>query len=286
MLPGVLGFWANDRWHWNQPVWEGTRLEAVAQLEAVEEKQSSFSGRSIAQRDKTTFFGPAGEVLAEYRRTILRLERGEARRRHKYGDYQPARYSEDDLSAIGRQYELEPAQRRGAEPRYWEDVSLGDSLGRLVKGPLTITNVVGFLLGWGSPMCQTNRIAHQYLAEHPGARLFDSERGIEDTLEAAHWDPYFAQMSGLPDGYDFGCQRISWLAHLVTDWCGDEGFLSDLHVFLRRPNHLGDTTWLSGRVVGKRQSEDGGLVDCELTATNQRGDITATGTATVKLPAS
>jgi len=135
-----------------------------------------------------------------------------------------------------------------------------------------------------SPLCQTNRIAHEYLKEYPTARLYNQETGIEDTLEGAHWDSYLAQQSGMARGYDFGAQRISWMSHLVTDWMGDDAFLTDLHVQLRRPNLLGDISWLTGKVTVKRKKDSHTLVDLELTSTNQRNEVNTSGTATVRLP--
>ena len=177
--------------------------------------------------------------------------------------------------------------RRGAHTLHGDDVHEGQPLPRLVKGPLTLTGVVGFVMGWGSPLCPTNRIASLYLAEHLGARLHDDRMNVHDTLEGPHWEPYLARKGGMGGSYDFGAQRVCWLAHLLTDWCGDDGFLSALEVRLRRPNLVGDTTWLDGEVSAVREPEpgdDGVLVDCSLRATNQRGEETATGTATVRLP--
>ena len=94
-----------------------------------------------------------------------------------------------------------------------------------MKGPLTLTGIVGFVMGWGSPLCPTNRIASLYLAEHPGARLHDDRMNVPDTLEGPHWEPYLARKGGMGGCYDFGAQRVCWLAHLLTDWCGDDGFL-------------------------------------------------------------
>ncbi len=126
------------------------------------------------------------------------------------------------------------------------------------------------------------RLLYRELLECPSVRILHDETGIEDTIEAAHWDPQVAQMSGLPRGYDWGSQRISWFVHLLSDWAGDDAFIQDLEVRLRRPNLLGDVTWLTGVVVKK--STPGGLVTCELTARNERDETTASGVATVRLP--
>jgi acyl dehydratase len=70
----------------------------------------------------------------------------------------------------------------------------------------------------------------------------------------------------------------------VLDWCGDEGELVALDARLRAPNFLGDTTWFTGRVAGKSHEAGSAVVDLDLTGTNQRGEVTITGAATVKLP--
>lgn len=290
MLPGVFAVWAGDRWSWARPVWRDEKVQAYTSLYAVEEKTSRFGGRTVLQTDRMRFVGDSGEEVATLYRSRMRMERSASRSSDRYADYERPRYTEADLARIAAQYESESAARRGAEVRAWGGVAPGDPLGTLVKGPLTITNIVGWVLGWGSSLCQTNRIAHEYLRDHPGGRLTNDESGICDTLEGAHWDPYFARMSGMPDGYDFGGQRIAWLAHLLGDWMGDAGFLGELDVRLVRPNFLGDTSWVTGRVTGVRDAgterlPDHRAVDCELAVRNQNGETTTTGTAVVYLPA-
>ena len=83
--------------------------------------------------------------------------------------------------------------------------------------------------------------------------------------------------------YDFGAQRISWVAHLLTDWCGDSGYVTDLFVRLARPNFVGDTTWIEGNVTSTSRTDQGWIIECALSATNQRGELTAEGTGTVVL---
>ena len=52
----------------------------------------------------------------------------------------------------------------------------------------------------------------------------------------------------------------------------------------RRFNVYGDTQWLKGKVVGKHIENETPLVDLEIWAENQRGEVTAPGQATVILP--
>jgi acyl dehydratase len=283
-LPGVLGLWAGDRWTWHSRIWADEKITATRELHEVRERSGKFAGRSVAQTEYVQFKGEGGRPLADMYRTILRFEREHSRSNSKYLEIPEARYTPEERQAIIDQYLAEPARRRGAEPRFWDDVSVGDEIPGLVKGPLSITNIVGWLLGWGSPQCPTNRMLYQWLGEHPGGVLFNPETGIDDTLEGAHWDQYFARESGMARGYDFGSQRISWVGHVLTDWAGDDGELTGLDARLQAPDYLGDTTWFAGRVTDTQPAEDGGVVKCEVTGTNQRGQVTIVATATIKLP--
>jgi hypothetical protein len=53
---------------------------------------------------------------------------------------------------------------------------------------------------------------------------------------------------------------------------------------IRKFNYMGDTQFLSGTVIAKREQDGHKLVDLELHMTNQRDTETAYGSATVALP--
>jgi acyl dehydratase len=290
-MPGTLPLWISDRWVWRRPAWMGEQVVATTDLVGVEERPARDGTRSVTHTDRTSYRGPDGDVIAERYTLMVRRERPSS---PGGADGDPAAtpapavpeavYSDEDRAEIGAQYDREPGARRGSATRTGDDVAVGDRLTTLVKGPLTVTNIVGWMLGWGSPLCQTNRIAHQYLQQHPRSALHDPRSNVDDSIEGVHWDPFLAQMSGLARCYDFGAQRISWVAHLLTDWCGDDGFLAELEVRVRRPNFVGDTTWLTGAVTGVTAEGERTVVDCAVTGTNQRGEETTAGTAKVVLP--
>jgi acyl dehydratase len=284
LLPGVLGLWASDHWTWYGPTRAGMELSATAELHAMEQLPDNGRGPRARQVDRHSFYGD-GQLLAVCDKTIMRFEKSDSVNHRRMAEYTVPHYTEAERAEIAAQYEAEYRQRRGASRPDGAAVEPGASLGRLVKGPLTLTNVVGWLLGWGSFMCQAHRRQYSYVQEHPGARLLDAAAGIEDVIEAPHLNSELARTTGMPAAYDFGGQRVSWLAHLVTDWCGDDGFLTELTVDILRPNYLGDTTWIGGTVLGTTPTDDGWQVSCGLTAVNQRGETTARGTATVLLPA-
>ncbi|MBI4507511.1 MAG: MaoC family dehydratase N-terminal domain-containing protein [Chloroflexi bacterium] len=282
-LPGVFALWAGGIWTFERPVVPGDRITATEKLVSVEEKPSRWGGRAIHQVLQTTYRDASGRLVGSRVGRIVRAERPRARKQGKYAEAsQKYRYSDAELAAIERDYDAE--QVRGAQPRFWEDVSAADALGHVVKGPLTSTDIVTFLMGWGSPLCKAHSVAHQYMRRHPGAAIIDPETNVRDFAEAAHWDEALARRSGVFAGYDIGEQRIAWCSHLLTNWMGDDALLRRLEVRLRRPNFLGDTTWVRGRIADRLVREGEHLVACELWAENQHGERNVDGTAMVWLP--
>ena len=84
-----------------------------------------------------------GEVVGVYRILRILTERKTAADKGKYSAIEPATYTDADIEEIDRIYEAELVQ--GPEKRFWEDVSVGESLGTMAKGPLTV-NLVALLL--------------------------------------------------------------------------------------------------------------------------------------------
>jgi acyl dehydratase len=282
-LPGAVGLWAGDRWVFHDRTAIGEAVEANAELWEVKEMNGKFGGRSIYQTTKTIFTGAGGRALGEQYRTIFRTEPDTASSGGRYSDLERPVYAEADRESLREQYLQEASRRRGAQTRYVEDVQVGDVLPELLKGPLSVTTIVGWLLGWGSAYCLPDRIGETFMSHRPASEIVHPVFGYADTIEGPHWDNDLAQTRGLPRGYDFGSQRISWFAHLLSDWYGDDGDLAELDIRLRRPNLLGDLQRLSGVVTGTSVQAGTGRVTCEISSRNQRDEVTAIGTAVVLL---
>ena len=79
--------------------------------------------------------------------------------------------------------------------------------------------------------------------------------------------------------------REFWFIHACTNWMGDDAWLWKLGIEFRAFNYVGDTQWITGEVTRKYLAdEDRPAVDLTLRATNQRGQETTPGTATILLP--
>jgi hypothetical protein len=115
--------------------------------------------------------------------------------------------------------------------------------------------------------------------------FYRDDLNVPDVQQRVHWDPELARRAGNPTTYDYGRMRETWLIHLCTDWMGDDAWLWKLDCEFRLFNYVGDTQWLRGTVVRKYLADgDRPAVDLDLAATNQRGDVTTPGHATILLP--
>ncbi|MBX6378277.1 MAG: MaoC family dehydratase N-terminal domain-containing protein [Clostridia bacterium] len=280
-LPGVHAMFAGTDWHWFLPVRLGDRITARSHLKDVIEKESEFSGRAVQQIYEVSFYNQKGELVARADSWCFRTERSTARERGKYRRLEAYRYTEEELRAIFEAYDRE--EIRGATPRYWEDVAVGEELTPVVKGPLTATSVIAFDQGWGGLYLRAHRFMVDLLRRHPALGIPNAQN-VPEPPERVHWDNDFARAVGVPMAYDYGPERVSWLSHLLTNWIGDDGFLKRLYAEVRRFNLLGDTTWCKGRVTGKRVEGGEHLVDVEVWAEDQRGEVTAKGFAVAALP--
>ena len=86
---------------------------------------------------------------------------------------------------------------RGASPRYFEDVDVGDELPPMAKGPMTVTGFIAFAQGWGGLYIRANKLAYKQLRKHPGLGIAN-RFGIPDVPERVHWEDELARGSAPP----------------------------------------------------------------------------------------
>ena len=282
-LPGVHGFYAGNDWELFRHVRPGDRLSAIERVVGVEEKQSKFSGRLVLQYVEACYYNQRGELVARALGTCTRHERKAARETGKYKEITQHQYSDEERDRIDQMVLDESKNIRGADVRYWDDVQVGESLPTIARGPLSLMDTMGFLVGCGRG--HTHGVLLQAAVRHPGHYFRNPEAGggVEYTGIGHHRESV-AKEVGVPGTYDYGPQRSAWMCSLVTNWMGDAGFLKRVRTEMRRFNIMGDTTFCKGTVVRKYVKDRTALVDIEIAAENQRGEVTTPGLATVALP--
>ena len=283
-LSGVHAMWAGADWTWHKPVLRNDVITSEAHLKDLVEHQTKFAGRSFQQIYHVDFYNQQGDHVAGADSWVFRTDRDEARERGtKYtearGRVEP--FTEEQLAEFSEYYANEEV--RGATPRYWEDVNVGDVLPRMIKGPMTVTGFIAYAQGWGGLYIRANKMAWKMQQAHPGLGI-KNRFNVPDCPERVHWDEDFALEVGAPGAYDYGPERCSWLTHQMTNWIGDDGFLHKSSCQIRRHNPDGDVIFIDGTV--KRKFEENGkkYVEVEQKATTHRGELSAFGTSVAQLP--
>ncbi len=135
---------------------------------------------------------------------------------------------------------------------YAEDVTVGDELPPLVKGPIQ--------------QIQLTRYA-----------------GASGDFNPIHQDDEFAKAAGMGGVFAHGMLSMGFVAQAVTDWAG-AGRLRKIGVRFAALVRLKETVTCRGRVLAKSSKDDEHLVELEIWAENDKGEKVVTGKATVALP--
>jgi len=282
-LPGVHSMFGGSHWRWHVPAKVGDRIDTEVIFKDLAEFPSRFAGRMFKQTSEVRFTNQYGVRVATADSWGMRVGRAEARERKKYDDIKDERrYSDDELKEIAEAYARETC--RGATPLYFEDVAVGMEVPSVIRGPYTATCAVAFEQAWGGLFIWAHGYWFDLIGRHPALGI-PNRMGVPEPPEAVHWDTDLARSVGVPDAYDYGPERISWIATMLTNWIGDHGVLAELYCEMRRHNLIGDITHCRARITEIAAANDGwGDVRLDVEARDQRDELTAKGWAKVRLP--
>jgi acyl dehydratase len=281
---GLGEYYGGSRWEFHVPVRPGDRFIVEQRLIDVQEQESRTAGRRSVRTDTEARYTREsdGALAAVHRWWFFHIERSATAARDRSKDPAAAMpsYELDEIEEIERALLAE--RPRGAEPRYVEDVRPGDQTGTLLKGPMRISDVLAWRIGNGPGSTQWGAFRLMALTRQRVPAFFTrNEFGAWDVVQRLHWEPGWAQRIGQPRPYDEGPMREAWLAHVATDWMGDDGWLESIESRITRFNYQGDLTKLSGTVSAVEPS---GRVTLDIVGVNQRGEQTCGATAVVRLP--
>lgn len=286
-LPGVQWIYAGTSWTWFEPI----LLDDAFRVEAKLLKQEIKSGRRfpkwVLQTGEVRYINQHDRVAAIALGRCARTPRGDSLKKQSTQENskqsEPHAYSAEEIADIEHQVLAEP--RRGDEPLYWDDVSVGDQVPQVVRGPLGIIDIVA----WYSAQQGATHYggvhgdAIRYRQRHADFHV-NKKTGAKESAGRGHLESSTGRDVGMGGAYDVGPQRIAWAQHMLTNWIGDHGFLHTLDVKVRKPNLVGDTLWWKGEVVEKYVRDGYSVAKVEVRATNQNDVLSADGTASVLLP--
>ena len=147
------------------------------------------------------------------------------------------------------------AQGSGAALQlYYDDVTIGDELAQVVKGPMTGSHI----MLWSAAIENWHRV---------------------------HYDlPFAKEHDKLPGLLVNGSWKQHVLAQLLKDWAGRGGWPWKINFEYRGMDIAGDTITAWGRITGKEERDGLGIVTLEIGLRNSRDVDSTSGDAVVVLP--
>jgi acyl dehydratase len=282
-LAGLGAYQAVMEYEWWRPleINDRLRMQRVTLGVSVREK-SEFSGRAVHETRGFVFRNQRDELHAIQRGTWVRAERHASRERKKQYEL-PEPYTDEQLAAIDTAYEAETV--RGPEPRYWEDVGEGDELQTIVRGPLRLSDIIVWHIGWGMQLTPPGAFRESWKVRKKVPGMFTRNTlNVPDTVQRLHWEKEWANELGIPTPYDYGGLRETLLANVITNWMGDDAWLWKLSCEHRKFVYLGDTYWVKGRVRSKDVIDGRPAAHLDVWVENQWGTKVSPGSAIVLLP--
>jgi acyl dehydratase len=293
-VPGVHRLAAGNKHEYLKPFRPGDKFHIYDEYRGFEEKNApgkpyrmfieSVPRYFINQRDETV-------AIATGRNIYMATppgQRGGGKKREGglYAGKQRQHFSQEELDVVHRNFDdqLAGKTRRGAQTRYWNDVTAGEETAPLAKGVYDVcdacartvvsTYTYAFAIKWAA--------MREHLDTHPQ----DPETGEHRFRRDWHYEDHAAQMFGAPYANVGGIHNEMMLVHAVTDWMGDDGWVVSMDSQDRRMNFLGDATWVKGKVARKYVTHDGDhLVDLDVWGENQDSVVHTKSTAAIRLPA-
>ena len=285
--PGLGGFHADTRLTFHKNIRVDDKIKCRVVFQGFDgPNPSNFGGRSVKDYILQEYKNQDNELVGEFICSRMRFERREMQKRAATREITvPHPWTEEELVAIEEQILAE--KPRGATPRYWEDVRIGDEIDTIIKGPLGITDFIAFIAGGSAPIPRVaaHSVSLKRYRKHPKWAYRDPRTHALEPVYSVHYNDYAAKLQGAQIAYDVGIQRTCWQIHSLTNWMGDAGILKSVTGQYRSHVYLADMVRLGGRIEAKQVDANGDhVVHLTTWARNQRGQEVMPGTAVIALP--
>jgi acyl dehydratase len=285
---GLGGFHAETDMSFFAPIRVGDKITAKVFFDGFDGPidTSKFGGRRIKDYLRQEYWNQNDELVARFICSRMRFERTEMQARRKSREIElPHPWTDEQLEQI--ETDILAEAPRGAVPRHWEDVAVGDEIDVITKGPIGLTDEIAYIAAGAAPVprLSAHGVALRRYRKHPKWAFRDPVTSALEPVYSVHYNDYAAKLQGAQLAYDVGIQRTCWQIHSLTNWMGDDATLKSLHGQYRNHVYLSDVVRLGGKVVAKEIDADGDhVVQVETWATNQRGKNVMPGSAVITLP--
>ena len=287
IIPGMNHMYGGTIYEYKDVVRVGDSFHIEDEFLGVVEKQvKNKPYRMLIETGRRSFVNQDGKVVVVVTaNTVITCAYPEQREEGDsavFGKKEMPFYSDEVLDKLHKHYEdcLAGKFRRGAAPRFWEDVEEGEELPFLMKGPLDIVDQASFMCACG----------YRFGCGATKWELVSPRRNVRDPATndwtypvVFHISERMSHVMGYPLATIFGGFGEAWTSQIVTDWAGDDAFVKRLSHQMRRASFEGDLITVKGHVTRKYLENGEHLVDIEMWTQNQDGVVLVPSTATVRL---
>ncbi|MBT6273627.1 MAG: hypothetical protein HOI95_05780, partial [Chromatiales bacterium] len=219
-LAGVQWIYAGTDWTWYDHIRVNDSFDVDAQLTSQVEKSGRRFSRWVLQSGEINY-RVAERLVCKAVGHCARTPRTKSSGANDPAlSAMPHHYTPDEIGEVERQ--VLAATRRGATPLHFEDITVGQQIPPLVKGPLTITDIIAWYsatqgaLHYGGAHADALRYRQRHADYH-----FNEQTGAKDSAGRGHLEAGTGRDVGMGGAYDVGPQRISWAQQMLCDWVGD-----------------------------------------------------------------
>jgi len=266
------------KYQWFRPILVGDRLWGTSKQIDLYDTKGSAEERRLFIISETCYWNQDDIVVGKATGTTVCVPEREDGLLIDRPIYE---YTDEEMEKIGAALrgETHTGNRKLAD----KEIQVGKEIPTLVRGPLTI----------GDMVCWQAAIGPAYIAGSPGyLNLLKSPHSLVKNpvtrwpvnSTQQHEDFLMTSQRGMPWPFDNGVMRFAWLSAMITNWIGDNGFLTWFSVKVVAPNLYGDTTWYRGKISERTDLEESISLKLKVSGTNQLGEITTEAEAGVILP--
>jgi acyl dehydratase len=290
-IPGLNSFYGGTENIMYKVMRPGDRIHVVCKYLGIEEKKDTGKPyRLFVPRGQKLIYNDRGELMGKStgNEIWMAMPPGSKKKTEK-ADKNPfagrtrPRYTPEQLDEIHRFYDDEMAGkfRRGAEIRYWEDVTEGEEINPLIRGPLDVSDTVSWIVAAGYSIAFGWK--WNALKGDLDRCLIDPDTGAPHNAIDWHYVDNMAQVAGLPYAHSIGRQNEAIVACVLSNWMGDDGFVKRLYCAHRATWFLGETITSKAKTKRKYVEDNEHLIDLDAWNELPDGTKTTVAEATIKL---
>ena len=283
--PDYSSLYVGDRLTWYQPAAPGDKIDyKSAWPTSVEIKQTRTGGQTVFCDGVHLFQRHQGGIpLVRHEYTTCYIPIKTANYSKMESGREKKEYTQEYIDSIIAAQDSEKPW--GSTPHWFEDVSVGETLDPIVRGPFSLSENNIWIYAAGQYFFSSDRL-HRMVHEQSGWGFYQPEMNIWFNLHENSFDDWggVREHSGsyVPGG--FGSQRASWVMLMLNNFASDEGFLWKLNLQHRRKGGFHNVFWTTGVITDKHVENGRCWVDIDVKIEDQTGALLLKGDAKVILP--